>query len=161
MKQETGTSQGGLGPLSQGGDHEIAEAITPEIAALARALEMDPKKIFHYVHDHIEHVFYFGSKKGAQLTLLERSGNDFDQCALLVALLRAAGYTNVSYQFGLLQMPFETPDKKDLQHWLRVTLPNTNYASTVEYFSYLTGIRGYPTLVQGFPDSNSIAFHRV
>lgn len=67
----------------------IAEASTPEIEALARGLEKDPLRIFNYVHDHIRHVFYFGSKKGAQLTLLERSGNDFDQCALLVALLRA------------------------------------------------------------------------
>src|SRR5438552_384059 len=85
---------------SQPGDLEtpqpllsIAEAITPEIQALARGLENDPARIFDYVHDHIRHVLYFGSKKGAQLTLLERSGNDFDQCALLVSLLRAAGFT--------------------------------------------------------------------
>ncbi len=39
-------------------------------------------------------MLYFGSKKGAQLTLLEKSGNDFDQAALLVALLRAQGYTD-------------------------------------------------------------------
>src|SRR2546428_10189399 len=78
----------------------VAEAITPEIQALARGLENDPLRIFNYVHDHIRYVLYFGSKKGAQLTLLEKSGNDFDQCALLVALLRAAGYTNAGYQFG-------------------------------------------------------------
>ena len=65
----------------------IAEAITPQIQALARGLENDPLRIFNYVHDHIRQVLYFGSKKGAQLTLLEKSGNDFDQCALLVALL--------------------------------------------------------------------------
>jgi transglutaminase-like putative cysteine protease len=71
----------------------IAEAITPEIEALARGLETDPRQLFAYVRDTIRYVHYFGSKKGAQLTLLERSGNDFDQCALLVALLRAAGHT--------------------------------------------------------------------
>ena len=73
----------------------IAETITPEIQALARGLENDPVRMFNYVHDHIRHVFYFGSKKGAELTLLEKSGNDFDQCALLVALLRAGGYTRI------------------------------------------------------------------
>src|SRR5882724_4655942 len=56
----------------------IAEAITPEIQSLARGLENDPLRIYNYVHDHIAHVLYFGSKKGAQLALLERSGNDFD-----------------------------------------------------------------------------------
>src|SRR6266478_1740501 len=61
----------------------VAEAVTPEIQALARGLENDPLRIFNYVHDHIRYVLYFGSKKGAQLTLLEKSGNDFDQCALL------------------------------------------------------------------------------
>src|SRR5882724_1773571 len=76
----------------------IAEATSPEIKALARGLENDPLRIFDYVHDHIKHVFYYGSKKGAQLTLLDRSGNDFDQCALLVALMREAGYTNVGYE---------------------------------------------------------------
>ena len=30
---------------------EIAEASTPEIQALARGLENDPKRIFDYVHD--------------------------------------------------------------------------------------------------------------
>jgi hypothetical protein len=54
-------------------------------------------------------VLYFGSKKGAALTLLEKSGNDFDQSALLVALLRAAGYNNVGYQFGWMWLPYDDP----------------------------------------------------
>ena len=64
------------------------------------AWKMIRSRIFDYVHDHIRHVLYFGSKKGAELTLFERSGNDFDQCALLVALLQAAGYSRAGYQFG-------------------------------------------------------------
>ncbi|MGH7979144.1 MAG: transglutaminase domain-containing protein, partial [Limisphaerales bacterium] len=89
---------GGFSPMySQ--DTPIAETITPDIQALADGLQDDPVKIFNYVHDHIKFVLYFGSKKGAELTLLEKSGNDFDQCALLVALLRAAGYSP-SYEFG-------------------------------------------------------------
>src|SRR5207248_9750723 len=100
----------------------IAEAITPDIAALARGLENDPLRIFNYVHDHIRYVLYFGSKKGAQLTLLEKSGNDFDQCALLVALLRAAGFTNTGYsagyEFGPMSLPYDSADHQDLHHWL-------------------------------------------
>src|SRR6266581_34568 len=98
----------GLGTGISGGQSAIAEAITPEIQELARGLENDPKRIFDYVHDHIRHILYFGSKKGAELTLLERSGNDFDQSALLVALLSAAGYSNnVSYQYGWQQIPYD------------------------------------------------------
>jgi hypothetical protein len=67
----------------------IAEAYTPDIQALAENLGNDPTRIFNYVHDQIRYVHYFGSKKGAELTLLERSGNDFDQCALLSSLLQA------------------------------------------------------------------------
>jgi hypothetical protein len=78
----------------------VAEAVTPQIQALAQGLQNDPAKIFNYVHDHIRYVHYFGSKKGAQLTLLEKSGNDFDQSALLTALLNAAGYNNTGYEFA-------------------------------------------------------------
>ena len=60
----------------------IAEAITPQIQALADGLGDNPELIFNWVHDHIKFVLYFGSKKGANLTLLEKSGNDFDQSAL-------------------------------------------------------------------------------
>ena len=86
----------------------IAEAITPDIQALAGNLGNDPTRIFNYVHDQIRYVHYFGSKKGAELTLLERSGNDFDQCALLSALLQAAGYSP-GYQFGFDENALRQP----------------------------------------------------
>jgi RHS repeat-associated protein len=70
-----------------------ADFITDEIRALARGLRNDPVKIYEYVYNYIDYECYYGSKKGAQLTLMEKSGNDMDQAALLVALLRAAGYT--------------------------------------------------------------------
>ena len=69
-----------------------ADVITPEIQNLANSLQSDPVRIFEFVYNAIEYEHYYGSKKGAQLTLLEASGNDKDQCALLVSLLRAAGY---------------------------------------------------------------------
>ena len=101
-------SQSGFLASGYPGDQPaVAEAVTPEIQTLADILDDDPLRIYNYVHDNIRQVLYFGSKKGAQLTLLEKSGNDFDQCALLVALLRAAGYSNnVGYQCGLQTPPF-------------------------------------------------------
>lgn len=95
----------------------IAEAITPDIQALAANLGYDPTRMFNFVHDEIRYVHYFGSKKGAELTLLERSGNDFDQCALLSALLQTSGYLP-TYQFALLKMPFDnSTNYQDLHHW--------------------------------------------
>ena len=76
-----------------------ADFITPEIQNLAAGLSYDPTKIYEYVRNYIDYEDYFGSKKGAHLTLLEGSGNSFDQSALLVALLRASGYAP-QYKYG-------------------------------------------------------------
>ncbi len=139
----------------------VAEVATPEIQDLARGLENDPLRIFNYVHDHIRHVLYFGSKKGAELTLLEKTGNDFDQCALLVALLRSAGYANVGYQFGWMKMPYDSPDHKDLHHWLQLNLINTNWLTTTNYLAtFVYGFRGYPAWAANW-DTNTFAFQRT
>ncbi len=81
-----------------------ADAITPEIQALASGLRNDPVKIYEYVYNYIGYECYYGAKKGAALTLMEGSGNDMDQAALLVALLRAAGHT-ASYAHGPCVFP--------------------------------------------------------
>lgn len=142
----------------------IAETVTPDIQALANGLQDNPVKIFNYVHDHIKFVLYFGSKKGAELTLLEKSGNDFDQCALLVALLRAAGYSP-GYSFGLMEIPYNATDgsANDYVHWWQLTMPNTNWNNTLSYFSGLLGKRGYPTFINGYPQNttNIIGLQRV
>ncbi len=148
----------------------VAEAITPDIQSLADGLQDDPVRIFNYVHDRIRHVLYFGSKKGAELTWLEKSGNEFDQCALLVALLRAAGYTNavgtdkgVGYQFGWMLMPYDNPDgsHRDLHHWLQLTLSNTNWSYTSNYLDTLIYYyRGYPDDAAKW-GTNTFAFQRI
>jgi hypothetical protein len=150
---------GGESPSSSGPSY--AEAITPDIQALANGLQDDPVKIFKYVHDHIKFVLYYGSMKGAELTLLEQSGNDFDECALLSALLQAAGYSP-GYQFSLLEMPYSATNgtQNDLQHWLGLTLPNTNWTNTDNFLGYLFGSRGYPFL-QDMGDNNDVAFQRI
>ena len=129
-------------PVIQGSG-AIAEQITPDIQTLAANLQYDPMRIFNFVHDQIKYVHYFGSLKGAELTLLERSGNDFDQCALLSALLQASGYSP-GYQFGYLQMPYDSSDHQDVHHWLGLSVQNTNFnGTTLNYFNYLLGSRGF------------------
>jgi RHS repeat-associated protein len=141
----------------------VAEAVTPQIQALAQGLQNDPAKIFNYVHDHIRYVHYFGSKKGAQLTLLEKSGNDFDQSALLTALLNAAGYNNTGYEFqwiGPVYNDFSGEDM-DLRHWFQLTLVNTNWTSTLQCLDGLFGSRGYPETVNFTGYTNLYLFQHV
>ncbi len=61
---------------------------TQGIKDQAARLNYDPLEIINYVTENIEYVPYYGSKKSADATLLERAGNDFDQSSLLIALLR-------------------------------------------------------------------------
>jgi len=69
------------------------DEITPEIEELARGLQYDALAIYNYCRNKIEYDHYWGSYKGATLTLLEGSGNCFDISSLMVALLRESGYT--------------------------------------------------------------------
>ncbi len=153
------------GPVPKSpGQPSIAEANTPQIQALAQGLQNDPTRIFNFVHNYINYVLYFGSKKGAQLTLLEKSGNDFDQCALMVALLRAAGYSDAAYQFGWMQVPYDNPDGSgnDLHHWLNLSLVNTNWQNTSNYlYTLFCKCRGYPTYYFWANDTNDFCFQRV
>lgn len=143
-----------------GGNTPIAEAITPEIQELARGLENDQVKIFEFVRDRIRYVHYFGSKKGATLTLLERSGNDFDQCALLVALLRAAGYTNVKYCFGFVYYPYEAEDGLDLRRWWCLDKPGTNMVAALEFAASFSDAAGFPAL-DTVPEEGWLGLHHV
>jgi YD repeat-containing protein len=97
-----------------------ATEITDEIKELARALQYDPKLIYDYVHNHIDYVPYFGSLKGATLTYLDGSGNDFDQASLMIALLRESsnynpGIGTVQYVYGTMTIPGD-----QLSNWLGV-----------------------------------------
>ena len=95
-----------------------AAASNPEIMALAASLGNDPVKIFDYVHNHMGYACYDGSRKGAVLTLLEGSGNDYDQCALLIALLNAAGYTQTLYCKASLAIPYAGNNDNNVMEWL-------------------------------------------
>ncbi|MBI5386719.1 MAG: RHS repeat protein [Verrucomicrobia bacterium] len=139
--------------------NDVAATITEDIAALARGLGHDPQRIYAYVRDHIRHVFYFGSKKGAQLTLLERSGNDFDQSALLVALLRAAGHS-ASYRFGFMDVPYERADHWDFRHWVGLSITN-DWLSARGLLRTLMPTRGYPMYYAELDPPNFVTLQRV
>jgi RHS repeat-associated protein len=69
------------------------DASPVEIAELARALHNDVDLIYDFVRNNVRTEWTYGLKKGPVGTLVNRSGTSFDQAALMVALLREAGYT--------------------------------------------------------------------
>lgn len=155
------------------------ESTHPQIVALARGLRHDPVRIFNYVFNYIQYDHYYGARRGAVLTLLQRIGNDYDQCALLGALLRASGYTPTlvrAKQFWTFEMferwyglqdPFQTKTwTQAYQSWGYTTDPYggslASETAKKEIFSMslLTVIRGWP---EGSfsPYSTGIAMERV
>jgi RHS repeat-associated protein len=126
--------------ITPGGNE--ADEVTPEIEALARGLRNDPVKIFEYVHNFIRYEAYFGSKKGAHLTLLEGGGNEHDQCALLVSLLRAAGL-NPSYKYGPCTFSFGQMAK-----WLGISTSPFSHWTSAQMIAYYYPSGGSPS---GFP----------
>jgi len=79
---------------------------TDRIKDLADSLENNPGKIFDYVLNNINYEPYYGSLKGADETLLEKAGNDYDISSLLIALLRYSGYP-ARYVQGEMMIPIE------------------------------------------------------
>jgi RHS repeat-associated protein len=95
-------------------------AITTEIQELARALHYNPAVIYNYVKLNIDYIPYFGSHKGATLTYLEGSGNDFDQASLLVALLRESQTHNSSISDVKYVIGEQVCADEHLARWLGV-----------------------------------------
>jgi len=95
---------------------DLAETIevqfTPDIQAKAAELNHDPVKIFNWVKNSIDFEPYYGSLKGAQQTLFEKGGNDFDQASLLIALFRVSNIP-ARYVYGTVEIPIEK-----LMNWL-------------------------------------------
>ena len=70
-----------------------ADPADPFIAAQAQALNHDANQIFAFVRDQIGYEAYSGSLRGARGTLWSKAGNALDRASLLIALLRASGFT--------------------------------------------------------------------
>jgi|GEM_PF-6481062 len=72
---------------------------TKELAALAAELEYNPAKIYHWVYQNITFEDYTLSRKTAQTVFRTKRGNEWDQCTLLITLLRMSGIPS-SYVWG-------------------------------------------------------------
>lgn len=83
--------------------HALFNPAVPSISALAAALNNDIDAIYQFVANKTGYLATFGSQKGALTTLIDHLGNSFDQSALMVALLRAAGKT-ANFVFGQLKL---------------------------------------------------------
>ena len=114
-----------------------AAEIGTEIRELARALRYDPKAIYNYIKQNIDYLPYFGSLKGATLTYLDGSGNDFDQASLMIALLRASGYS-ARYVYGTMTLSIPTVDRWLRDTYYAYTLANGGIPFTTDYQTYCT-----------------------
>ena len=99
-----------------------ATPVPPEIVALANtatgshpALKNDPDLIYQYVHNNIENEWTYGESKGALGAMIDKSGTAFDQAALMVVLLRQAGFT-ANIQLGTV-----SPSPTNFQAWTNLT----------------------------------------
>lgn len=103
------------------GDLQETEEVqfTTAITNLATSLNNDALEIFQYVQNQIDFIPYYGSKKGADNTLLEKAGNDADVASLLIALLRVSNIPS-RYVEGKIQL---TPQQT--MEWLGVNDPWT------------------------------------
>lgn len=88
-------------PAYKGGNKTVSPAdlegteeapVSSEIAAFAQSLNWNPVLLYEYVKNNVETEWYRGCMKGAEETLRQKSGNDCDQAALLISLLRASGF---------------------------------------------------------------------
>ena len=95
------------------------------IVELARALKNDPDLIFQWVYNNVDFHPTFGEAKGALGCLIDNSGNAFDQCELLVALLTQAGFTP-HYVLGQIQIT-----GAQAAAWLGTDPSNLTYAFNV------------------------------
>lgn len=105
------------GPLAAPAPEAVPD-ITPEISALAADLQNDSLAIYDYVHNQIAFIPTWGLLKNPRETLLAGAGNAFDQAALLVALLEAAGF-DAQYVWGEVSI-----DKTEALNWVGATDPD-------------------------------------
>ncbi len=95
--------------------------VTPEIAALARALEYNPRKCYEYCRNNIAWTPTYRGVNGATGCLQAKRGNEWDTGLLLGALLKASGYS-VRYKEGRIGY-----EKEDLSAWYGVNTNKLNY----------------------------------
>ncbi len=98
---------------------ETPEVIfTQDIKDFAGGLGNNPVSIYETIRNNFKYESYYGSLKGAQETLREKGGNDFDLASLLISLYRFAGIP-ARYVIATIQMPLS-----QAQSWLGMEDPH-------------------------------------
>lgn len=140
-------------PAYKGGDRTVFAAdtastpeapISREIVELAQSLQWNPVLIYEWVKNNVETEWYWGSMKGAEETLRQKSGNDADQATLLVALLRASGFPS-RYIKGTIEF---FPDIDKAKNLIGLSDP-----AKIASFLQKTGIPFNPVIVGGKIDN--------
>jgi RHS repeat-associated protein len=111
------------------------------ITELARGLRNDPNLIYKFVRDNIGYTPIYGYVKGPEMTLLDGSGNDFDQATLLVALFRQAGFT-ANYVYGVIRL-----DPTQITGWLGTS-------NDPDVIGMLLGSAGIPAMIYVYGDGS-------
>ncbi|MFA6105351.1 MAG: N-acetylmuramoyl-L-alanine amidase [Patescibacteria group bacterium] len=93
--------------LAAGNEIIFSQAIKDK----ADALNNSPLTILNYVHNNVDYIPYYGSKKGSDATLIERAGNDMDKSALLIAMLR---YSNIPARYRHIDAKMSVSEVTDL-----------------------------------------------
>jgi transglutaminase-like putative cysteine protease len=104
-------------PTPEDTTQTIEVQFTEDISSLVTSLGADPVRMYEYVRNTIDFEPYYGSRKGANETLLEGSGNDMDTASLLIALYRKAGIP-ARYVSGVVDVPV-----KQAMNWVGVETP--------------------------------------
>ncbi|RLA84452.1 MAG: hypothetical protein DRG78_01425 [Epsilonproteobacteria bacterium] len=73
---------------------------TPELQELAKKLEYNPIKIYHWVYNNVKFEDYEGSRKNVLSTYWTKRGNEWDQTSLLVTLMRISDIPARYIQYG-------------------------------------------------------------
>ncbi|MBS1955275.1 MAG: hypothetical protein JST89_13905 [Cyanobacteria bacterium SZAS-4] len=121
----------GIIPHSVGGDASNTVPGPASISELARALKNDPQLMFEWVHNNIDWEPGWGVQKGAFGALVDGRGNSFDQSALLVTLLRTAGFT-ANYVLGTIQI-----NAAQAGDWFGTVSDNIDMANQYCFYSYI------------------------
>ena len=151
-----------LSASANGLDCNLPQSDDGRVAECARGLMHDWRKCYDFVRDNIAFSPYCGIMRGPSRTLIDRTGNDADQSLLLMALLKASGYSNVSlmyepstlsggYVTSGFQIPIVSENGYNAASWLGIST-NQEYDVVRETAGQQLASAGYSVIFYGYTD---------
>lgn len=117
--------------LSSGTMLGNGEQVTPLIREIARGLG-SPLAAFNWVLTRVEYAPYYGLIQGAHVTALELRGNDYDQCVLLVSLLKELGVPGAGINYVEGDITYTHGQIESWLHWDPAKTPAALVAQGIE-----------------------------